>query len=183
MDYSSLVNSDISFGEGQDNFGGIRKVYYGFLSDVDETQWPEPAAAPTSFTEAITIATPIVMLTGKKMNELYVTPETSGLDGEGQGDRDAQSTKRSAELLFPKSNADSLGFAKATINRNMFFLLEDMSGLLRLIGSPKFPANCTAKDTTGKASTDRPGVTFTVEDIGIGPCPIYAADVPLEAAV
>ena len=123
------------------------------------------------------------MLTGKQMNAIYVTPETSGLDGETQGERDAESTKRSAEFFFPQPNADSLGFAKVVQNRRMFFIFEDMKGQKRLIGSPRFPAKCSPADTTGKASTDRPGVTFTVEDIGNGPAPVYDSTVPLTPAV
>jgi hypothetical protein len=183
MNFSALVNSNIAFPEGQENFGGISKVYYGFLADADETQWPEPADSPTSFALAITIALPIVMLATKKMNTIYVTPETSGLDGETQGERDAESTKRTAEFFFPQPNADSLGFARVIQNRRMFFIFEDMKGQLRLLGSPRFPAKCSANDTSGKASTDRPGITFKVEDIGSGPAPIYTAAIPLTPAV
>jgi len=182
MDYSNLINSNINFGEGQENFGGLAKVWYGFIADADETQWPEPVLTPASFSEAITITDPIVMLTGKQMNEIYVTPETSGLDGEPQGDRDAESTKRTAEFFFPQPNADALGFAKVVQNRRMFFVFQDMSGNKRLLGSPRFPAKCSPKDSTGKASTDRPGVTFTVEDIGNGPVPIITSALPLTPA-
>lgn len=179
MDFSNLNMSDISFAEGQENYGGVSKVYYGFIADTVEESFPSPKTAPTSLEEAITITTPIVMKTGKKMNTIYVTPETSGIDGETQGERDAESTKRTAEFFFPQPNADGLGFARVCQNRRMFFIFKDMRGQLRLIGSHIFPAKCSPKDSTGKASTDRPGVTFTVEDIGAGPAPIYNAEIPL----
>jgi len=60
----------------------------------------------------------------------------------------------------------------------MFFLFQEHNGNFRLLGSPWFPAEVAANDTTGTAVTDRKGVTFTITDNGFGPCPIYEGVIP-----
>jgi hypothetical protein len=65
----------------------------------------------------------------------------------------------------------------------MFFLYQEHDGKWRLQGTPWFPAEVAANDTTGTAVTDRKGVTFTITDKGFGPCPVYEGVIPMEADV
>ncbi len=65
----------------------------------------------------------------------------------------------------------------------MFFVYQEHDGKYRLHGSPSFPAEVSANDTTGTAVTDRKGVTFTIADSGFGPCPIYEGAIPVDSAM
>jgi hypothetical protein len=173
----------LEFQEGQNNMGGLRTIgYYGFIADVDVSSFPELPEAPLTIEDAAVIAQNIVMKPGKTMFAMYGTAETAGLNGESQGERDGRSTKRTATWFYPTTAKKTLGAALKFQNRNMFFLFQEHNGNYRLLGSPWFPAEVAANDTTGTAVTDRKGVTFTITDNGFGPCPIYEGVIPCDSA-
>lgn len=172
----------LDFSEGMNNMGGLRSIgYYGFIADV--ASFPELPAAPATLEESIVIVEDIVMKPGKTMYAMYGTAETAGLNGEGQGERDGKSTKRTATWFYPTTSKRSLGAALKFQNRRMFFLYQEHDGKFRLHGSPWFPAEVSANDTTGTAVTDRKGVTFTIADSGFGPCPVYEGLIPCDSAM
>ncbi len=171
----------LEFQEGQDNMGGLRAIgYYGFIKDA--ATLPELPAEPATLEDVAVITENIVMKPGKTMYAMYGTVETGGLNGEGQGERDSRSTKRTATWFYPTTSKKALGAARAFLNRNMFFLYQEHDGKLRLQGSRAFPAEVTANDSTGTAVTDRKGVTFTITDNGFGPCPIYEGVIPVDSS-
>lgn len=174
----------LEFQEGQNNMGGLRPIgYYGFLVDVDTSQWPKIADAPADLPANITIAGNIVMKAGKTVYPMYGTAETGGLKGETQGERDGKSTKRTATWFIPGNKKEALGASRAFLNRNMFFIFTEQDGKKRLQGSPSFPAECSPSDDTGTAVTDRKGVTFEITDNGFGPCPVYEGVIPVDSAL
>lgn len=172
----------LEFQEGTNNMGGLRTIgYYGFIEDVQD--FPELPSDPLSLEDAIVIATDIVMKPGKSMYRMYGTAETGGLNGESQGERDGRSTKRTATWFYPTTSKIALGAALKFQNRNMFFLYQEHDGKWRLQGSPGFPAEVAANDSTGTAVTDRKGITFTITDNGFGPCAVYEGLIPVVAVV
>jgi hypothetical protein len=173
-----MIYSDILFAEGQNNMGGFRTIgWYGFIEDVDT--FPEIPATPADIASANVITGDIVMKAGKYMYKMYGTAETTGLNGESQGERDGRSTKRTATWFYPTTSEEALGITVAFQNRNMFFVFQEHDGKKRLQGSPAFPAECAINDTTGTAVTDRKGITITITDNGFGGCPIYKGVVPV----
>lgn len=167
----------LEFQEGMNNMGGLRTIgYYGFIEDV--ASFPELPDNPATLEESIVIAADIVMKPGKKVHRMYGTAETGGLNGESQGERDGRSTKRTANWFYPTTSIMALAAAKNFQNRNMFFLYQEHDGKWRLQGTPGFPAEVAANDSTGTAVTDRKGVTFTITDNGFGPCPVYEGEIP-----
>lgn len=176
MDFEAL-----EFQEGLNNMAGLRTIgYYGFTADVET--FPEVPAEPATIEDACVIEDDIIMKAGKTMYAMYGTAETGGLNGEGQGERDGRSTKRTATWFYPTTSKKTLGAALKFLNRNMFFLWQEHNEQFRLQGSPWFPAEVNANDTTGTAVTDRKGVTFTITDNGFGPCPIYEGTIPCDSA-
>lgn len=174
----------LQFQEGTNNMGGVRPIgYYGFIADVDTSQWPDVVADPADLAANITITGNIVMKAGKTMYPMYGTAETAGLKGEAQGERDGRSTKRTATWFIPGNSKQTLGAAKAFLNRNMFFIYIEQNGNKRLQGSPSFPAEVAPGDDTGTAVTDRKGVNFEITDNGFGPCPVYEGVIPVDSAM
>jgi hypothetical protein len=173
----------LEFQEGQNNMGGLRTIgYYGFIADVEVSSFPELPAAPADLEDAAVITDSIVMKAGKTMYAMYGTAETAGLNGEGQGERDGKSTKRTATWFYPTTSKKALGASLKFLNRNMFFLFQEHNSQYRLLGSPWFPAEVDTSDTTGTAVTDRKGITMKIMDNGFGPCPIYEGDIPCDSA-
>ena len=171
----------LEFQEGMDNMGGLRSIgYYGFMADV--ASFPSLPANPATLEDVAVITENIVMKPGKTMYAMYGTVETAGLNGEGQGERDCRSTKRTATWFYPTTAPKALGAARAFLNRNMFFVYQEHDGKHRLQGSRAFPAEVTANDSSGTAVTDRKGVTFTITDNGFGPCPIYEGVIPVDSS-
>lgn len=177
MNYEAL-----DFTTGSKNIPGLKPVgYYGFTKEA--TTIPELPDSPTDMSAAGVITTNIVMAAGKTMYPMYGTLEKLNLRGEAQGERDSKSKVRTLTWKYPDVNADAIGFDIATNNENMFFIVEDHQGRFRMLGNKSIPAQVSAADDTGTASSDDKGYTYEISDFGIGAAPIYEGDIPVDSAL
>jgi hypothetical protein len=167
---------------GTANIPGLRPIgYYGFTEEAETI--PELPSNPASMSNAGVITSNIVMKAGKTMLPMYGTLTKLNLKGEAQGERDAMTKTRTITWKYPDTNAAAIGFDIATTNANMFFVVTDHNGRMRLVGNKSIPAVCKASDDSGTASSDDKGYTYEITDFGIGAAPIYQGDLPVDSSL
>jgi hypothetical protein len=174
---------DMLWADGQENMGGLKTIgYYALAADIDE--WPTLKSNPTSAAEEVTLQGNFRMKDGKHWRKLYSTMETSKIDDENQGERDGQSFNTTAEIFYPGTKAEALGFAKLANNSNMVFILDELSGgNRRVLGTQGLPAKVKPSFTTGTATADRKGMTMEIQCYGYTPAPLYEGVIELESDV
>lgn len=174
--------ADLPWTDNKKNMAGIKTIgYYAPVSEIDN--FPELPSNPTSAAEEVTLegSPGFTFAVGKFFRKLYLTFETSEIKDDNQGERDGQSFKHTAEFFFPGTEAEALAFAANVNNTGMVFIFEEVSGgNRRVIGSKAIPAMVKCSFTTGKAVTDRKGMTVTVEGYGYTPAPLYDGVIRLD---
>lgn len=173
----------LGYVEGECGAGGVQPVgYYGFVEDVLTFPKPATAEAAAEYADMATIATDIVMKSGKTMYAMTGELETAGLKGSTIGERGSRSKEIKATWFRPGTSAENLGFARYTQNRKMFFILKEQSDRMRVVGSTRFPAEMTSEDDTGTKVADRNGVTFDIGTFNCGAAPVYTGTIPVDSA-
>lgn len=165
--------TDILWADSQDNPGGTQtKLFYIPLAEI--ANYPKLPQAPSDLSDLVGFRDPIVPLPGKKFHELYVTMDTAEVKSDSVGDIDGKSYKISVDFYHPGSNGKALGFKRKVNNSNMVFLVPEVDGTVKVIGSPQFPAKVSTGDhTSGKATEDRRGLNMMLTSKGVTPAIIY----------
>lgn len=179
-----MDTQDLTHLAGSDNTPGIQQtIYYAPLEDIASLPVPDKddsASATGTFADLVTITSDIVMKAGKQFHSMYVTLEDGDLKHEGQGEMDSMSFKNSLEFAHPGSKPEILGFAQWVKNNNIVFLVPEVDGQVRLLGSRAYPAKLqSAPGGTGKKSADGKKTTFTFHSSRKGPAPIFKGKVAI----
>lgn len=167
------------------NPGGIvQRVYFCYQSDV-LTFPAKPDLETVTTLEGLALLTGnIVMNTGKRMWELYLTDETGEFKIEMVGEKDGKSFIEHLTLFHPGLQKKILGFVNSAKNENLVFIVEDGTGQMYLMGDAATPATLAASEgiSTGKATADRAGANleFTYKTCNAY---VYEGTVPLTPAL
>ncbi len=180
MDFTDITKN-LPNGE---NMGGIvQKVYFGFWKDVD--QWPTKPDAPLTVEENGELTGDLVMKTGTRMFELYITDDTGEFNIESVGEVDGKSFVEHLTFFHPGLQKKILGFMNAAKNDNLFFVVTDAEGQQYLMGDAMRPAvyqGAPDGNGTGKETAARKGMSaeFTYKTPNVY---VYTGTVPLTEAI
>lgn len=174
------LSTDVLFADGQDNMGGITKrAFLAFISAF--TTISKPVTNPTAYADRVTIATAHVLGAGKKMIELYVMYDKSGVDSPMVGGRKAKSSKPKATLMYPGTDADCVGLIDAIKNGDLLVFVKQQDGGPGYIqvGTEDLPASLVAGSVkTGTSPEGEKGITFEIEAPSRSPFYYYTAILP-----
>lgn len=158
--------------------GGTSQIAY-FCRIDDIKTFSAPAAAPAN---QYVLTTPIVMKTGKKMNQIYITLDTGDLEFGSNGEVDGKSFKPVFKFFYPGLTDDALQFINDSKNDKFLFIVELPDGKLLQIGARNFFVQLTGNFKTTTTSGRGRGTEF--EAMCYTPSIMrYAAAIPLTAGV
>jgi hypothetical protein len=174
------LSEDVLFPDGINNMGGITKrAFLAFVSDF--TSIAVPIADPLTYSDRVSIATAHVLAVGKKMVELYVMYDASGVESASAGGRKGKSFTAKATLMYPGTDAECLGFFDVIKNADLILFLEEQDGDdgYIQIGTERLPASVTGGSVkTGNKPDDAKGISFEVSAPSQGPYYKYTAVLP-----
>ena len=154
---------------GKKNMGGTKTtVYYALKDDFDLAAGglKDLPAAPTSFSEYVTISDTHVFLAGKGFHTLEITLDKGQVKDDIQGDYDGWSFKNIFTGFYPGSEAEFAGFMSYFMNCRSIWLvpLADIpTANIRQIGDINFYAQVKPSYDTLTNSKGARGFPFTVE--------------------
>jgi hypothetical protein len=175
------INKNLPNGE---NMGGIpQKIYFGFWKDVET--FPTKPVTPLTLEENATLTGELVMKTGKRMFEMYITDDTGEFNIESVGEVDGKSFVLHLSFFHPGMQKKILGFINAAKNDNLVFIVSDAEGQLYLMGDATRPAVYQGSPDgggTGKETAARKGMSaeFTYKTPNVY---VYNGAIPLTPAV
>ncbi len=172
---------DILWVDGKNNTPGlVQSIAFASLAviqTIPQVTTADPTAAGT-FASLVTVPSDIIMKSGKKMFELYLTDETGTVMDEVQGELDGKSFKNTLEFVHPGESEEIRGFAAWAKNSNLIFVVRTKEGKRLLFGNDLSPAKLiTAPGTLGKAPADRKQRTFTFKFDASYPTPTFTGKV------
>jgi len=175
------INKNLPNGE---NMGGlVQKVYFGYHADV--ATFPTKPEAPLTLEANASLTGDLIMKTGKRLFEMYMTDDTGEFKIDSVGEVDGKSFVEHLTLFHPGLQNKILGFINTAKNQNLVFIVVDSDGQMYLMGDElRCAVYAGAPDGagTGKDTAARKGVSmeFTYKTSGVH---VYTGNVPLTAAV
>jgi hypothetical protein len=173
------LSTDVLFTDGQDNMGGLTKrAYIGFEGAF--TSLSTPVANPATYGARVTITDNHVLANGKKLIELYIMYDKSGIESPLVGSRKAKSYKPTATYFYPGNDADCIGFQDLIKNSDLITFNEqqDGDGYIQ-IGTRKLPASLVAGSVkTGVGPEGEKGIMFEIEAPSRAAYYLYTGDLP-----
>ncbi|MCO6501345.1 MAG: hypothetical protein J5I47_13350 [Vicingus serpentipes] len=171
--------------DGQDNVGGIRhtEIYFAATDWFADNGIKKPSThlGATSLEDLATISTSHVLLTGYGFMKITATPKTGNVESTLAGEDDGKVSNNKFTFMKPGSKAEVLGFQRKFQNRDGIWLVKEVDGQIRQIGSEEIPARmASVTNTLGGGGYDgKKGSTFEIEDFNAAPAPVYTGDIQL----
>lgn len=173
------LSTDVIFQDGIENMAGIKKrAFLAFCSAF--TSIATPIGTPVTLSDRVTIATAHVLATGKKMIELYVMYDKSGVESPLAGARKGKSFKPKATLFYPGTDAECMGLIGLIKNADMlcFTQPQDGTGYIQ-VGTEGLPAYLDAGSVKWGTSPDgEKGITFEITAASHEAAYMYTATLP-----
>lgn len=162
----SVIESVITPTGGDNDAGLKRTFFFGLAADVLTDAIF--ASSPTTYAGKMTNTAAIAMKSTKRMWELQVTIEKdNALDSESQGEFGSLSAKNVVRGVQAKVTAAMAGWLEQHKNDEMIFLVSELNGQLRKVGTLDLPAMIESfKITGGGKVSDAKNVAFNIFSVG-----------------
>lgn len=179
MNYDSVTNLALSFGDGDDNPSGVSELCW-----LIPLSWMKTIMKPTTGTTAaslVSITGNHLMKTGKAPIKCYTLFEKSGVNWKLAGETLSKIYEQGAEIFVPNNSVTNLGTARALKNYRFICLFGklDDSGHFFQVGSEEISAKVVdGAGGTGVGPTGEVGTKFTLQSHGQAPVFSYEGTIP-----
>lgn len=176
--------SEIAWGGG-DNVGGIQHTHIYFAASdwfaAGGIKKPKTQSVAATLAELATISENHVFETGYGFMKLRATPKTGNVESPSAGEADGKVVNNVFTFMVPGSDAEVAGFRRRFQNRDGIWLVKEIDGTVRQIGSEEIPAIMeTVTGTLGGGGHDgKKGRTFEIHDFQAYEAPVYSGTIQL----
>ena len=165
--------------QGQPVLPGIRRRLY-YTSKQNIVQWP---AYSTDQGGRYAFAATTGNFTLKADTFWYyidILAEKSTLTSEPQGEAPSQTQLNKLSAVHPGVGKEASAMACYLNNSDNVFIVQDMSGLWRVVGSRFYETKTTVTQDNGQGATGTASTTIAVEATDVCPSPFYQGTIVTE---
>jgi hypothetical protein len=159
---------DVIGNQGGDNDAGLKRtIAVCRYDDIDLSAWPALAAGGM-YADKVTYDAAFAHIVGKKFWKFTVTVDKgSKLDSESAGSKGSLSAINNLTMVRVKIDATGAGWLEQHKNDELLFIVEELSGELRVVGDKDLPAMIKEFKLEGGGQVgDDKMLTMTVEAPG-----------------
>ena len=166
--------------QGKPEYPGIKKRVF-FISTSVITKWPQYTVDSLGRPTSASPTGSFTLAEGEKWKCIDHLPAKATVRSETQGEAPSQTFKNTVEIVHPGVGPDATDAASLLLNDQLVFLVEDMRGDFRLIGSEKYQdAVAEVKQDLGQGATGTTGTTITLTSSDIVSLPVYKGEIVTE---
>lgn len=170
-DCSSLQRS-LAWCQGRPELPGVkRRVYY--ISKYDILQWPTLPHDANGRLTGSAYQGNFTLRADASWKFIDIIPDKSQLTSEAQGEYPSQTQLNKLVAVHPSVGADATAAAAYLNNNDNVFLVEDMRGAFRVVGSDKWQTKTTVTQDLGQGAAGSASTTINVEASDECPAPFY----------
>jgi len=174
-DCSSLQKS-LAWCQGRPELPGVkRRIYY--ISKYDIVKWPTLQHDANGRLTSSSYSGDFTLRADVKWKFIDIIAEKSQLTSEAQGEYPSQTQLNKLVAVHPGVEAEATAAAAYLNNNDNVFLVEDMRGAFRVVGSDKWPTKTTVTQDLGQGATGSTSTTINVEATDECPAPFYAGSI------
>lgn len=176
----TIATENIDYCPDQETAAGVSSVeiYAARVSDFDTIIAPPSLSEATTLAEAATITGPHTFTAPKGFFKLNILPDTGLVESSNEGEKGSKTNTNSFSGTLPGITARNLGMIRKYQNVGMIFLVTQIDGKVRQIGSKISPAYLSeASASTGQKAGDINGIPVKFTDTQAYQAPIYTGTI------
>ena len=172
----SSIQRSLAWCQGRPELPGVkRRIYY--ISKYDILQWPNlPHDANGRLTGSAYVGD-FTLRADASWKFIDIIPDKSQLTSEPQGEYPSQTQLNKLVAVHPSVGADATAAAAYLNNNDNVFLVEDMKGAFRVVGSDKWQTKTTVNQDLGQGAAGSASTTINVEAPDECPAPFYNGNI------
>ena len=172
---TNVQQKSLSWCQGTPELPGIkRRIYYIIVT------WPtlpkDAAGRPTS----AKYSGSFVLAADATWKHIDVLPDKCQVTSEAQGEVPSQTQLNKLTAVHPAVGEEASAAAAYINNSDNVFLVEDMKGKYRVIGSDLYNTKATVAQDLGQGATGTTSTTINAEATDIVPAPFYEGEIVTE---
>jgi len=175
----SSIQRSLEWCQGRPELPGIkRRIYY--ISKYDIVKWPQLQHDTNGRLLSASYTSDFVLRADAKWKYIDVLADKSQLTSDPQGEYPSQTQLNKLVAVHPGVEAEASAAAAYLNNNDNVFLVEDMRGQYRVVGSEKWPTKTTVNQDLGQGTTGTTSTTINVEATDECPAPFYAGSIEVD---
>lgn len=177
---NTCTNLQASLGwcEGTPELAGIRKRLY-YIAKNAIAAWPALARDTNGRITSSTYTGSFTLASDANFKYIDILPDKSQLTSEPQGEYPSQTQLNKLVAVHPSVGPEATAAAAYLNNTDSIFIVQDMRGRWRVIGSDKWMTKTTVNQDNGQGAAGAASTTITVEASDECPAPFYDGRIPL----
>ena len=175
----NALQKSLAWCQGTPELPGVkRRIYYLAKSAI--VAFPTlPRDANGRVTSAVLDGS-FTLVADQKWKYIDILPDKSQLTSEAQGELPSQTQLNKLTAVHPGVGSAASGAAASLNNSDNVFLVADMRGHFRVVGSDKWYTKTTVAQDNGQGATGTASTTITVEATDEVPAPFYPGKIEAE---
>ena len=175
----SSIQRSLAWCQGRPEFPGVkRRIYY--ISKNDIVQWPTLPHDTNGRLTAAAYTGSFTLRSDASWKYIDIIPDKSQLTSEAQGESPSQTQLNKLVAVHPTVGADATAAAAYLNNNDNVFIVEDMKGTYRVVGSDKWQTKTTVTQDLGQGASGSANTTINVEATDECPAPFYSGSIVTE---
>lgn len=168
----SNIQKSIVWCQGRPQYAGIRRRLY-YIDKQHIVLWPTLPRDTIGRPTGAAYEGAFILATDKEWQYIDILPEKSQLTSEPQGEYPAQMQLNKLVAVHPGVGHDATELAALITGSDVVFIVEDMHGILRVLGHEHYPMKVSVAQDQGQWAGSAPSTTITIEAPDDVPAPIY----------
>ena len=173
------LQSSLGWCEGTPELPGLRKRLY-YIAKDQVVQWPTLPHDANGRLTAATYSGSFVIDADAAFLYIDILTDKSQLTSEAQGEYPSQTQLNKLTAVHPGVGEEASAAAAYLNNTDSIFVVQDMRGRWRVIGSEKWMTKTTVAQDNGQGATGTTSTTISVEASDECPAPFYTGILTLE---
>ncbi len=170
------LQKSLGWCQGKPVLPGIRRRLY-YTSKQNIVQWPAYSGGALSFANT---SGNFSLKADAYWYYIDILAEKSTLTSDPQGEAPSQTQLNKISAVHPGVGPEASAAACYLNNSDNVFLVQDMSGKWRIVGSRFYETKTTVTQDNGQGATGTASTTINVEATDIAPSPFYTGTIVTE---
>lgn len=179
MPTCSNLQASLGWCQGTPELPGIRRRIY-YISKDKIVSWPTLPHDDHNRVTSATYTGNFTLQADATWKFIDILPDKSQLTSEAQGEYPSQTQLNKLTAIHPGVGAAASAAAAYINNTDNVFIVEDVHGNYRVVGSEKWQTKATVAQDLGQGATSTTSTTISIEATDEVPSPFYSGTIVTE---
>ncbi len=175
----SALQKSLAWCQGTPELPGLRRRLY-YLAKSEILAWPSFQRDSLGRATSAILSGSFTLKADVKWKYIDILPDKSQLTSEAQGELPSQTQLNKLTAVHPGVGAEAAAAAAYINNTDSVFVVQDMKGNWRIVGSERWQSKATVAQDLGQGPTGTTSTTVAVEATDEVPAPFYVGTLETE---